>query len=106
MTGTGKVRPLCACVIERGINMPSIFQKIDRIKPAYDMTYQAVMFLCKVLLVVDILITSMAVAGRYIPFIPDPGMERGSGPYLYVLYGGAFCRPCDQKRGTHPHDSI
>ena len=52
--------------------MPSIFQKIDRIKPAYDMTYQAVMFLCKVLLVVDILITSMAVAGRYIPFIPDP----------------------------------
>ena len=46
MTGTGKVRPLCACVIERGINMPSIFQKIDRIKPAYDMTYQAVMFLC------------------------------------------------------------
>ena len=72
MTGTGKVRPLCACVIERGINMPSIFQKIDRIKPAYDMTYQAVMFLCKVLLVVDILITSMAVAGRYIPFIPDP----------------------------------
>ena len=72
MTGTGKVRPLCACVIERGINMPSIFQKIDRIKPAYDMTYQAVMFLCKVLLVVDILITTMAVAGRYISFIPDP----------------------------------
>lgn len=52
--------------------MPAIFQKIDKIKPAYDMTYQAVLFLCKVLLVVDILITTMAVAGRYIPFIPDP----------------------------------
>lgn len=52
--------------------MPAIFQKIDKIKPAYDMTYQVVLFLCKVLLIVDILITTMAVAGRYIPFIPDP----------------------------------
>ena len=72
MTGTGKVRPLCACVIERGINMPAIFQKIDKIRPAYDMTYRVVLFLCKLLLVVDILITTMAVAGRYISFIPDP----------------------------------
>ena len=52
--------------------MPVIFQKIDKIRPAYDMTYRAVLFLCKLLLVVDILITSMAVAGRYISFIPDP----------------------------------
>lgn len=52
--------------------MPSIFEKIDKIKPAYDMTYRFVMFVCKILLIVDILITSMAVAGRYIPFIPDP----------------------------------
>jgi TRAP-type C4-dicarboxylate transport system permease small subunit len=59
-------------VFERGINMPAIFQKIDKIRPAYDMTYRVVLFLCKLLLVVDILITSMAVAGRYIPFIPDP----------------------------------
>ena len=36
------------------------------------MTYRVVLFLCKLLLVVDILITTMAVAGRYIPFIPDP----------------------------------
>ena len=52
--------------------MPVIFQKIDKIRPAYDMTYRAVLFLCKLLLVVDILITTMAVAGRYISFIPDP----------------------------------
>lgn len=52
--------------------MPAIFQKIDKIRPAYDMTYRVVLFLCKLLLVVDILITSMAVAGRYISFIPDP----------------------------------
>lgn len=52
--------------------MPAIFEKIDKIKPAYDLVYNIVMFVCKVLLVVDILITTMAVAGRYIPFIPDP----------------------------------
>ena len=52
--------------------MPAIFEKIDRIKPFYDLTYKVVLFVCKVLLVIDIAITSMAVAGRYIPFIPDP----------------------------------
>lgn len=52
--------------------MPKIFEKIDKIKPAYDMTYKVVLFLCKILLIIDILITSMAVAGRYISFIPDP----------------------------------
>ena len=36
------------------------------------MTYRVVLFLCKLLLVVDILMTTMAVAGRYISFIPDP----------------------------------
>ena len=52
--------------------MPAIFEKIDKIKPAYDITYKVVVFVCKLLLIADILITSMAVAGRYISFIPDP----------------------------------
>ena len=30
------------------------------------------MVICKLLLIADILITTMAVLGRYIPFIPDP----------------------------------
>ena len=49
-----------------------IFKTIDKIRPAYDFTYKVFMIICKVLLIVDILITSMAVAGRYVPFIPDP----------------------------------
>lgn len=52
--------------------MPTIFEKFDKIKPAYDATYRFILFLCKALLIIDILITSVAVAGRYIPFIPDP----------------------------------
>ena len=52
--------------------MPKIFKVLDKIRPLYDWTYKIVMFICKVLLIVDILITTMAVCGRYIPFIPDP----------------------------------
>lgn len=52
--------------------MPKIFNTIDKIKPVYDVIYKGVLFLCKILLVVDILITIMAVLGRYVSFIPDP----------------------------------
>lgn len=52
--------------------MPEIFNKIDKIKPAYDFVYNAVMLICKLLLIADIAITSMSVVGRYVSFIPDP----------------------------------
>ena len=52
--------------------MPKIFTTLDKIKPAYDVTYKVVLFICKMLLIVDILITTMSVIGRYVPFIPDP----------------------------------
>lgn len=38
----------------------------------YQRLYDFIMVICKLLLIADIAITSMAVAGRYIPFIPDP----------------------------------
>ena len=44
--------------------MPKIFKVLDKIRPLYDWTYKIVMFICKVLLIVDILITTMAVCGR------------------------------------------
>lgn len=52
-------------------NMPAIFAKIDKIKPAYDITYKVVLFICKVLLVADLAITCYSVAGRYLPFITN-----------------------------------
>ncbi len=52
--------------------MSNFFQKIDKMKFVYDMVYKVVLFICKILLIVDILITTMAVSGRYISFIPDP----------------------------------
>lgn len=52
--------------------MPKIFTTLDKIKPAYDFTYKVVLFICKILLIADILITTMSVIGRYVSFIPDP----------------------------------
>lgn len=52
--------------------MPRIFETLDKIKPAYDIVYKVVLFICKLLLTADILITGMSVVGRYVSFIPDP----------------------------------
>ena len=52
--------------------MPAFFQKLEKIKPLYDWAYKIILFICKLLLIADIIITSWSVAGRYIPFITDP----------------------------------
>lgn len=52
--------------------MEKFFKSVDKIKPVYDVTYKVVLTICKVLLIVDILITCMSVLGRYVSFIPDP----------------------------------
>ena len=56
--------------------MPKVFERLDKVKPVYDVAYKVIMFICKLLLIADILITSYAVLGRYvhkyIPFIVDP----------------------------------
>ena len=46
--------------------MPKLFNAFDRVRPVYDAVYKAVLVICKLLLVADILITSYAVAGRLI----------------------------------------
>ncbi len=52
--------------------MPAVFEKLDRIKPIYDAVYKFTAVVCKLLLIADILIVAFQVAGRYVPFIPDP----------------------------------
>ena len=56
--------------------MNRVFNMLDKIRPAYDISYKVIMFICKLLLITDIAITSYSVAGRflheYIPFIKDP----------------------------------
>ena len=45
---------------------------ITKIEAFYTHLYNVVMFLCKLLLIADIAITSVAVLGRYVSFVPDP----------------------------------
>lgn len=45
---------------------------METIKKIFDVLESIIMVLCKLFLIADIAITSMAVAGRYISFIPDP----------------------------------
>lgn len=49
-----------------------MFKVLQKLRPLYDWTDKILMCLCKLLIIADVGITSMAVAGRYIPFIPDP----------------------------------
>ena len=52
--------------------MPKIFQALDKIKPVYDITEKIMMFICKILLIADILVTCYMVIGRYVSFIAAP----------------------------------
>lgn len=76
--------------------MPKFFRIIDKVKPVYDLIYQIVLFLCKMLLIIDILIVTMTVAGRYIPFIPDPAWSEEiiltCMAYMAVLSGALAIR--------------
>lgn len=45
---------------------------ITKIEAFYAHLYDVVMFFCKLLLIADIGITSVAVLGRYVSFVPDP----------------------------------
>lgn len=80
--------------------MPKIFTTLEKIKPAYDITDKIVMLVCKLLLIADILITSMAVAGRYIPFIPDPSWSEEVVLTL-MSYMAVLSAALAIRRGAH-----
>ena len=52
--------------------MPKLFKKLEKIKPVYDWTYKIMLFICKLLLIGDILIPPAVVAGRYFSFLEAP----------------------------------
>lgn len=80
--------------------MSGIFKTIDKFKPVYDATYQVVLFLCKLLLVADILITSVSVLGRYVPFIPDPAWSEEVVLTL-MAYMAVLSAALAIRRGAH-----
>lgn len=80
--------------------MPAFFKTMDKIRPLYDVVYKIVLVICKLLLIGDILITSMAVCGRYIPFIPDPAWSEQVVLTL-MSYMAVLSAALSIRRGAH-----
>ena len=70
-------------------------------KGILDYLYSIIKVICKLFLVAEIAITSMAVAGRYIPFIPDPAWseEMTLTCMIYMAFiGAAGCGACPAQK--------
>ena len=80
--------------------MPAFFRALEKVKPVYDWTYKILMFICKLLLIGDILITAWAVTGRYVPFITDPHWSEEIVLTLMV-YMAVLSATLAIRRGAH-----
>ena len=80
--------------------MPVFFRTLEKIRPLYDWTYKIIMFICKLLLIGDILITSWAVAGRYIPFITDPHWSEEI-VLTFMVYMAVLSATLAIRKGAH-----
>jgi TRAP-type C4-dicarboxylate transport system permease small subunit len=80
--------------------MASLFKTLDKIKPVYDWAYKIVLFICKILLVGDILITCMSVLGRYISFIPDLAWTE-EVVLTFMSYMAVLSAALAIRRGAH-----
>ncbi len=80
--------------------MPPIFEKLDKAKPIYDAVEYWTMFVCKVLLSIDILVTGYVVVARWIPALPSTSWSEEivltCMAYMAVLSAAVAIR-----RGTH-----
>ena len=82
------------------MHMNAFFNAVDKIKPVYDVAYKIVLFICKLLLVADILITSMSVLGRYVSFVPDPAWSEEIVLTL-MSYMAVLSAALAIRRGAH-----
>lgn len=85
--------------------MPAIFNTLDKIKPAYDVLYKVILFICKILLIADILITSYSVLGRYVSFINDPSWSEEVVLTL-MSYMAVLSAALAIRRGAHIHMDV
>ena len=73
---------------------------LQKLKVFYDWMYKIVMVICKLLLVADICVVSLTVAGRYLPFIP--GMSWTEEITLTLMaYMAVLSAALAIRRGAH-----
>lgn len=80
--------------------MSAFFERVDKIKPVFDVTYKIVLFVCKILLIADILITTMSVIGRYVSFVPDPAWSE-EVVLTCMSYMAVLAAALAIRRGAH-----
>ena len=80
--------------------MSGFFERVDKIKPVFDITYKIVLFVCKILLIADILITTMSVIGRYVSFVPDPAWSE-EVVLTCMAYMAVLSAALAIRRGAH-----
>ena len=80
--------------------MSVFFERVDKIKPVFDITYKIVLLVCKLLLIFDILITTMSVIGRYVSFIPDPAWSE-EVVLTCMAYMAVLSAALAIRRGAH-----
>ncbi|MBR1918587.1 MAG: TRAP transporter small permease [Spirochaetales bacterium] len=84
--------------------MQKFFNTLDRIRPVYDWVYRITLVICKLLLVIDICITSYAVAGRmfnrFIPFLKDPAWSE-EVVLTCMAYMAVLSAALAIRRGAH-----
>lgn len=80
--------------------MSGFFERVDKIKPVFDVTYKIVLFVCKLLLIADILITTMSVVGRYVSFVPDPAWSE-EVVLTCMSYMAVLAAALAIRRGAH-----
>lgn len=80
--------------------MPVFFEKMDKIKPFFDKLHKTVMLLCKMLLIFDILITCMAVLGRFVSFVPDPAWSEEI-VLTFMIYMALISASMALRRNAH-----
>jgi TRAP-type C4-dicarboxylate transport system permease small subunit len=82
------------------VTMPAIFQKLEKIEPLYNYVYAVFMFICKILLVADILITSWIVLARFVKIIPAPNWGEELIPTL-MTYMAVLSAALAIKKNAH-----
>ena len=80
--------------------MAGFFKTMDKIRPVYDVIYQIALFICKLLLIGDILITTLAVVGRYIPWIPNPSWTQET-ILTFMAYMAVLSAALAIRRNAH-----
>lgn len=54
------------CDPKGGITLENFFKQMDKIKPIYDFVYKLVLVICKVMLIVEIILATIMVIGRFV----------------------------------------